>query len=176
MTTARRRRARILAGLGILALLLAGGAVYAYFAPEASWLSWVLGLSAALLAVSTAVAVLAPRSTGAWSHARSIPDDDVPITEELRLTLECAHCHGTFDVADPGVRPLEHSCPHCGAQGILPEATPFDPITRVRLVEVACPRCGAHASVSDTGHRPLMNRCAMCGTLTAWDTPRAQRE
>lgn len=152
---------------------------------------WQLGgLAVVLLVAQVAIlalggrsrAVAAPRlardleedasasSAGGAGAAASAPTGTL-------LTLKCGECGTVFDVPDTGQRPLYHTCPGCGAEGMLkgeltpsaPEpapsaSTPGAPPAAKKL-KVRCGGCKNVLSIEDTGQRPLRHRCPNCGKL-----------
>lgn len=99
------------------------------------------------------------------------------------ITLKCGSCGTTFDVQDTGERPLRHTCPGCGAEGVLTEeelgpapAAPTAPATaarvaarpkpaatkKVKTLKLRCKSCSTVFTLRDTGDRPLYHECPGC--------------
>lgn len=131
-----QRRVGSLLAIGVAALLVLVGLVaFAFLGEDGGWLYWTLfGLLLLVLVYELAVVALGvraesaappapagdahagPAAPGAWSA----PAPSAAAAPET-LTLRCGDCGTVFDVTDTGERPLYHSCPGCGAEGVLRE-------------------------------------------------------
>lgn len=204
---AERRVGSILAITTATVILV--GAVAAYLlAGDIAWLFWTLaGVLALVLAF--VVALLALNADGdiahedheSHAHHRSetaypeeAPDLDnqPPAATSHKLTLRCGDCGTVFDVADDGTRPLYHTCPGCGAEGVLREPTPPvapapepepaqpsredlplaaapaaapSPLNAPRRLKLRCGGCKEIFVIEDTGERPLRRPCPHCSRM-----------
>ncbi|MGQ0534935.1 MAG: hypothetical protein ACT4PT_02555, partial [Methanobacteriota archaeon] len=139
-------------------------------------LSWVLVVLAVLLFVGIVVVQYGPARTGVAATAESGREDEygaegaaeeyTPAMEErppaVPLKLKCGNCQTVFTVQDTGERPLYHSCPGCGRQGVL-RTPPKTAAGGVRTVKVRCRDCNQVFEATDTGARPLGLDCPNCG-------------
>ncbi len=175
----------VLIGLGLF--LLAQG----------SWLDGALWILAAFIVVliifEVLVIVLAessPRSNAARAGATSAGAAGAGASAShassyeapKALTLRCGDCATIFDVQDYGQRPLYHSCPGCGAEGVLKDesghaqtapaggapagASPgaSRPATAGRKrLKLRCGGCEHIFVLEDPGTRPLRHACPNCG-------------
>lgn len=134
----QQRRTGSLVAIGIaLVLVLVGVAVW-WFADASDAIYWTLVVLLALVLVFVVlVLVLGMRAERARepvgdAHAGPAAPGIVPppaaatSANIATLSLRCGDCGTVFDVTDTGERPLYHTCPGCGAEGVLraPAAPP----------------------------------------------------
>jgi predicted RNA-binding Zn-ribbon protein involved in translation (DUF1610 family) len=198
-----QRRVGSLLALGISAVLLVAAlVVYFLIGEDGAVVYWsLIGLVALALLFEVLLLVLrAPRAAGAaaaeaaapaWTPepAPTMPAPADPVAawappaqttthaEPVRtLTLRCGDCGTVFDVSDTGERPLHHTCPGCGAEGMLraetlgaPQtaaptiAAPAAPAPAVRRLKLRCGGCKEIFAIEDSGERPLRRPCPFCG-------------
>lgn len=192
------RRFGSLLVLGSVATLVVIGLVlWALSMSElALWLVVLLVLL--LLALEVAIVFMAPSNASATTQAPAPASGEVhphqgpaypgsppwtPTPTETEgaprpeiITLKCGDCGTVFDVEDFGVRPLRHTCPGCGAEGVLrgesrgpvapsvPASAPAHAIPAKRL-KLRCGGCGQVFVLEDPGTRPLRGNCPNCGRL-----------
>ncbi|MHB8605094.1 MAG: hypothetical protein ACYDCK_07525 [Thermoplasmatota archaeon] len=141
-----RRRGGIGALVGVVVLLVAGFVVEAVVPTDAATLVLygLIVVVVLLIVFLVLLLVLKPRgaqpteaaaATAEEEALADIPDlpaessslpgsEDVvatppPATPAGVLTLKCGECGTIFDVNDTGERPLYHTCPGCGTEGVL---------------------------------------------------------
>lgn len=133
----------------------------------------------------------APAGSAAQRQAPAEPSPEPePREEVVEIDLKCPECAQLFTVEDTGERPLEISCPNCGAHGHVdvpedagqpqaPEPEPTygggqttsladepledEPAPEHEVISLKCPACGTQFEVEDTGQRPLQATCPGCG-------------
>lgn len=172
----QRRRVSLTILVGTIAVL-GVAVVISLLAPDgaqlvllALTLAVIVLLVVELLVFATGLSEPAP---GNISGTESIPPR--PAGWEL-ITLKCGNCGTIFDVEDTGVRPLHHTCPGCGAEGVLREEERGPPASPARerapeparpasekQLRLRCKACATIFKIADTGERPLRHRCPGCG-------------
>lgn len=183
-----RRRTSSLVAMGI-AIGFAVVALVAWFlAPDSAWLQWLDWALVVLLVLVLAFIVLLMAMGGAKTQTRTpesetaephmgpsgpmTPGDTVPVAQTM--TLRCGDCGTVFDITDTGERPLYHTCPGCGAQGVLKadeaqaeakaEATPMAPMPEPEPAPMAPAPAPAAAPPAPAAPQPrrLKLRCGGC--------------
>ena len=183
---ARRRTLSIVVlGLAVVALL---AAVALYFlqgsAPTTTY--WAIFGVLVLVLVLELVLFLLPAGKAqahasapmAASMADATPAPAAPIEEPKVLSLRCGDCGTVFDITDTGARPLYHTCPGCGAEGVLnapveaPAAPPMHDFAApasdakpVKRLKLRCGGCKEIFTIEDTGERPLRRPCPYCSRM-----------
>lgn len=162
--TPTERRGNSLVVLGLAALLVIVGVVTAvqdYSGAGAVLLVVIVLLVLALVFEGLIFATGAPAA--AAQAASAVPAGPAAAKS---VKLRCGACKEVFTVQDTGERPLYHSCPHCGSQGVL-RAKPAGPggalAPTVKRVTLKCNACAEVFKVEDTGVRPLTHSCPGCG-------------
>lgn len=119
--------------------------------------------------------------TGAWSgETAGAPPEAHATAEPQILTLKCGECGTVFDVTDTGARPLYHTCPGCGAEGVLRGESAAAPAPIAPEREAPARDAGAWAPGSETRAPPaaapaaappkrLKLRCGACKNVFALD-------
>lgn len=170
----RRKEASIVVMLAALVLVVSGLVLEYALGSTALVLNVLVGLLVVLLLVEAAIHLAKPKAAGA-AAAHAAPAGGattVPAAEGAHLTLKCGQCATVFDVPDTGERPLYHTCPGCGAQGVLNAphaATEAAPAARaparapLRRLKLRCAACQTIFVVEDFGERPLRHACPGCG-------------
>lgn len=168
------RREASMVVLAITVVLVVSGLVLWFMLEDATLLLWVfLALLGVLLLAEGAIHALGPKA----ARAVEGPDAGGAAAAEpsATISLKCGQCGTVFDLADPGTRPLYHTCPGCGAEGVLgataaPEAAPVAPAAPVaearkplRKLKLRCGACQTVFVVEDFGERPLRHSCPGCG-------------
>lgn len=132
----QQRRTGSLVALGLAVLLAAVGVgTWFFLKDQGAMLYWVLvGLLALVLLFTLALLVLGMRADRAREepHAPHVgPTAPHHAEEEAAayaapaesavkvISLRCGDCGTVFDITDTGERPLYHTCPGCGAEGVL---------------------------------------------------------
>lgn len=202
---AQRRVGSILAITASIVILLAGVIAYV-IAGDIPWLYWTLAGILALILVFVIVllfvnaeaddeqneALTASRAAApAGEYPEEAPElDSRPPPSGPKLTLRCGDCGTVFDIPDDGTRPLYHSCPGCGAEGVLRENTPApptptpapaapidtgnlpaapaaapSPLNAPRRLKLRCGGCKEVFVIEDTGERPLRRPCPHCSRM-----------
>lgn len=164
--TADERRSIVLGVAGAAVLVLVG--LVAALVARRGGLAAPLGLLlVALLAVLAVAFLTDPRvrpAQPAPPRGHDL-DEGPPVLEETLLSVKCGRCGTVFDVTETGARPLRHTCPGCGAAGVLEAEPPSAGDVQGRFVRVRCGACGHLDRIADPGTRPLRHRCPRCGRL-----------
>lgn len=131
----RRRMAGLIA-LAVAVVVLVADLVVYFVSGNKAWLDWtlvgvlvlvLLFLVVLLVAKPRAVtqeAHLGPGAPATLSEATEPPAAPAAPSGLPAITLRCGDCGTVFDVTDTGERPLYHTCPGCGAEGVLKEPAP----------------------------------------------------
>lgn len=112
----------------------------------------------------------------AAAEETAVAGEMAPEAPAEAITLKCGHCGTVFDVTDTGERPLRHTCPGCGSEGVLREedlgpAPAPAPRARggaraatktVKTLKLRCKNCSTVFTLRDTGERPLYHECPGC--------------
>ena len=187
----QQRRTGSLVALGLaVALAAAGVGTWFFLKDQAALLYWVLvGLLALVLLFVLALLVLGMRADRARGHphaAHAGPAAPQHVADEVAaaaaatssavrtLSLRCGDCGTVFDITDTGERPLYHTCPGCGAEGVL-RSPPVEAVAAPAAAPAAeaesqwaPPREDAPAEVAPTpapaapAPRRLKLRCGGC--------------
>ncbi|MFA5861556.1 MAG: hypothetical protein WDA16_07660 [Candidatus Thermoplasmatota archaeon] len=198
----QRRRTGSLIGLGAAVLIIVIALAVFFLAGDKPWLDWTLvGLLVLVLAFVILLMVMgstkreARTPEGIAHDAHVGPAGPGPMTESAppqaaatTMTLRCGDCGTVFDIQDTGDRPLYHTCPGCGAEGVLKaEGTVAAPsVTNVpvdsspseaaapaapplmnapRRLKLRCGGCKEVFVIEDSGERPLRRPCPHCGRM-----------
>ena len=131
---------------------------------------------------------LGPGAPATLAEAQQPAPESAPIATTPTITLRCGDCGTVFDVPDNGERPLYHTCPGCGAEGILRDVpaieappTPVAPAPPpkpepvaapapasapvIRKLKLRCGNCKEVFAIEDTGERPLRRPCPYCSRM-----------
>lgn len=199
-----QRRVGSLLAFGVAVAFLVG-ALVAFFLDAPAWLYWAFLVVVALaLVFEVLLLVLRPAAPRVQAQAEAVaapavapepspyappaeqepqqqwaPPAPAPAPPPVRtLTLRCSDCGTVFDISDTGDRPLRHTCPGCGAEGMLREegAAPMlaaDPAPveaaapaaaqPAKRLKLRCGGCKEVFAIEDSGERPLRRPCPYCG-------------
>jgi predicted RNA-binding Zn-ribbon protein involved in translation (DUF1610 family) len=192
----RRRTSSLVALTVAVVAIVASLAVY-YTIGDKAWLDWSLVVVLALVLLflvllmvlaPSAARARAPESAEAEAHLGPAAPGAVPAQEAPAggtITLRCGDCGTVFDIQDTGERPLYHTCPGCGAQGVLrsselepasppapvdvpappPTPQPAPVLQAPRRLKLRCGGCKEVFVIEDTGERPLRRPCPHCGRM-----------
>lgn len=168
----RRKEVSIVVMLAAVVLVVSGLVLEFVLGTGQTVLNVLVGILVLLLLVEAAVHLAKPKASAADAGAAApSPGAAGPVTSEAaHITLKCGQCATVFDVPDTGERPLYHTCPGCGAQGVLgapaatTEAAPAAPArTPIRKLKLRCAACQTVFVIEDFGERPLRHACPGCG-------------
>ncbi|HVL86781.1 MAG TPA: zinc ribbon domain-containing protein [Candidatus Thermoplasmatota archaeon] len=182
----RRRSASLGVLVGVIAIL--GASLLAALVMPAQAQLLLLAFTVAVLALLAFLIVLFATTPHALPEAGLGGGLPASAGESYAqtITLKCGNCGTIFDVRDLGTRPLHHTCPGCGAEGVLreedelaaPPPAPQAPSSMaeraasrpagsvapaVKALRLRCKGCATVFRVDDTGERPLKHRCPGCG-------------
>lgn len=209
----QRRVGSLVVLAGAAVVLVVAAILYWGFGVASEALYWgLIVLLLLLLAVQVAAYVLRTRATdidapmGHGAHQAHVGPSGpehaaVPAVVEhaprkaVMLTLRCGDCTTVFDVTDTGERPLYHTCPGCGAEGVLQgeraaaqaepapvaesapvrspyaEPEPSSPMVAapaapaLKKLKLRCGGCKEVFSIEDDGTRPLRRACPHCARI-----------
>ena len=170
--TTRRKEVSIVVMLAALVVVVSAVVLEFMLGTSDLVLNVLAGVLVLLLVVEAAVHLTAPKATAAQAEAAPMSGTPAPAADVAQLTLKCGQCATVFDVPDTGERPLYHTCPGCGAQGVLnaPEEAPAEAAadaaparTPLRKLKLRCAACQTVFVVEDFGERPLRHACPGCG-------------
>ncbi len=163
----------VLVGLGLF--LLADG----------SWLDGTLWLLVALILILLVFEVLVlflgnpaaaggsgamhAAAAGAASSGGGSAMGHEPAYAAKKITLRCGDCATVFGVEDTGVRPLYHTCPGCGAEGMLDDGSHSHGASPAGSGSAAAPAAAAGAAA--TGRKRLKLRCGGCTHIFVLEDP-----
>jgi len=201
----QRRVGSILALVGAAIFLVAALVVYFVAGDGGETAYWTLLVLVALcLVFQVLLLVLKPATSAPAAPAMAAASEPAPAAEPSwqpappapaaapvrTLTLRCSDCGTVFDLADTGERPLHHTCPGCGAEGVLrddmmpvsappvpqPQENPYAPpgevaasappaAPPVKRLKLRCGGCKEVFTIDDSGERPLRRPCPYCGRM-----------
>lgn len=201
----QQRRVGGFVAMGVAVALTAVGVIAWAVAGDIPWLSWTLvGLLGLDLVFIIALLVLGAKAeplvddgphAGPAAPASMMAEPEPPASapQVKMITLRCGDCGTVFDIEDTGARPLYHSCPGCGAEGVLkdaaataapaPSPAPVPPPAPTqtalerppvvspsttpapRRLKLRCGGCKEVFVIEDSGERPLRRPCPYCGRM-----------
>lgn len=183
----QRREASLYALAAAVVLMVSAYALKLLLEEESAiWLTVFAVVLLLILVFMVALHLLAPRAPALEAAPDAAPmagPDSTPYAEPRIVRLKCGNCQTEFDLTDPGTRPLYHTCPGCGAEGVLrgaarPEqaaedlaaatpaattAAPEAPAQPIRRLKLRCGGCQTVFVVEDFGQRPIRHSCPGCG-------------
>lgn len=167
----RRREVSIVVMLAALVLVVSGLVLEYVLGSTTLVLNVLVGILVLLLVVEAAVHLAKPKAqANAYADAAPAAAPPPAASDVLHLTLKCGQCATVFDVPDTGERPLYHTCPGCGAQGVLNSSgggvsATAAPAARtpLRKLKLRCAACQTVFVIEDFGDRPLRHACPGCG-------------